>query len=489
MPELDWSNAPIQSEIKANWKSPEILVSGSLNCAKTTVGLDKEIDALLRWPGIPILLARWTQDACDTKLRPVFEEILTIRGLTWEWDAKEKRYLFPNGSIAYCFGLKAVSQIEIFNKIRGLGVCRIFIDQTEELDRSVAGELRGRLRPNLTATVTGRSFPFQLTFVANAEDYDFWLSREFPEDNHISGRTLYQLSIFDNPHAPQASIDSLVRQYPADHPKHRTLVLGRRGPNITGDPVFENLYKKESDWRQLMPRHDMPILEAFEMGTHNPTWVAAQAIHTGGMNVLGGIRGEGLILDDFFAVVDKYRRTWFPEPLVFDTCVPPMGENLKRTGQRYTMLDIIRKRMNIKPKCRDTGNAPDVRLAMVENISTYLRKRDEYGYAQIAVNNDETRFLIVNSEGVRESPFVHHALEAGAVWDDHFVSVANKEIKQMHEDDKFANAMHCIEDIELNFLAGQKSAAEKAVKRIKRLHQFDWMAKEPTDGEMSSWGI
>ena len=70
MPELDWSDMPIHQAIKADWRTPEILIEGSLGCAKTTLMLDKEIDAAFKWPGIPILLFRWSQDAVDTKLRP-----------------------------------------------------------------------------------------------------------------------------------------------------------------------------------------------------------------------------------------------------------------------------------------------------------------------------------------------------------------------------------------------------------------------------------
>ncbi len=59
---------------KKDWKTSEYLLEGSLGCGKTTLGLDKEIDALLKYPGIPSLLFRWTEDAVSTKLKPAFEE-------------------------------------------------------------------------------------------------------------------------------------------------------------------------------------------------------------------------------------------------------------------------------------------------------------------------------------------------------------------------------------------------------------------------------
>lgn len=464
MPELDWSEMPIHLAIKADWKTPELLIEGSLNCAKTTLWLDKELDALLKWPGIKSLLFRWSQDAVDTKLRPSFEELMAIRGLSASWDSKKNRYAFDNGSFAYMFGLKAVSMVEQMNKIRGLGVSRVSGDQVEEVNPAVAGELRGRLRPDLTATtIAKQTFPFQLIFVSNSEDDDFWLSREFPVDNHIKGRKVFQLSVFDNKHLPQESIDSLLRQFPDDHPRHRTMVLGRRGPRVYGLAVFDGLYRKDLHWRPTDLRHDLPIVESFEMGKHNPVWLFGQAMYAGGLSVQGGVLGLGMVLEDFIPLIEQYRRAWYPANLTVKTCVAPQGEKSQQTAGRFTGIDVLRKKANIVAQWRDNGNAPDVRLAMIENISGYLRRRNAKGDESFAVNNDTSRFLIVSKEDdMRESPFVHHAFEGGYTWDEHFVSVSNKELRHPREDDKFANVVHCIENIELNFCAGQKTAQERS---------------------------
>ncbi len=463
MPDLDWTGMPIHLAIKHDVTS-EVLIEGSLGCGKTTLGLDREIDALMKWPGIPILLFRWTEDACSTKLRPAFEELLAIRGITADWDAKQKAYTFANGSRAYMFGLKAVSAVEIFNKIRGLGVARIFGDQIEEMNPQVAGELRGRLRPDLTATMSGKRFPFQLTFVANPSDSDFWLSKEFPEDGHIKGRKLYSLSIFDNRHLPKETIESLVRAYPEDHPQFRPLVLGQRAPNVYGVPVFEGLYRKDLHWRPTAFRHDLPILESFHLGKHNPTFVCAQALYAGGLAVQGGVLALGMVLEDFVPIVDAYRRAWYPPSVPVKSCVAPQGEKTQQTTGRFTGNDVFREKAGIKVQWQDTGNAPDVRLAMIENLSSYLRRRNARGEESFAINTDPTRFLIVSqADGVRESPIVHHAFEGGAVWDAHFVSVSHKELRHIREDDKFANVLNCLSNIELNFCAGQRTAEARAL--------------------------
>ncbi len=463
MPDLSWDGMPIHQAIKADWKTPELLIEGSLGCAKTTVALDKEVDALLKWPGIPTLLFRWTEDAVATKLKTAFEEILNIRNISAGWEAKQKMYVFDNGSRAFMFGLKSVSAIEQFNKIRGLGVARIMGDQVEEMQRSVAGELRGRLRPDLTATIRGVKYPFQLTFVANPSDDEFWLSKEFPVDNHIKGRKLYSLSVFDNPHLPQETIDGLVRAYAADHPKHRTMILGQRGMSIDGDPVFEGLYRKDLHWRSLEFRMDMPVLESFEVGKHSPCWVFGQAMYSGGLAVHGGIMCPGLSLEDFIPIVQQYREAWIPKHLEIKSCISPMGEKANAASGRHTGIDVLRKKSGIIARWTDNGNAPDVRLGAIEEVAAYLRRRNSRGEESFAVNNDDTKFLIINKDGPKETPFVHHAMEAGYIWDKYFVSVANKELKQPFEDDKYANAMHAVENIQMNFCAGKRTAEERSL--------------------------
>lgn len=457
--ELEWTNAT-HLAFRNDWTTPEILLEGSLASAKTTLALDKEIDALLKYPGIPILLFRWTEDAVATKLKTAFEEILSIRSVSWDWDSKQKLYRFPNDSIAFMFGLKSVSDIEQFNKIRGLSVCRVMGDQVEEMRRSVAGELRGRLRPDLTASMMGTRYPFQLTFVANPDDQDFWLSKEFPLDNRIKGRKVYSLSVFDNPKLPQETIDGLIRQYPPDHPKHQTMVLGQRGPNVIGDPVFEGLYRKDLHWRPTPIRPDVPLWESFEFGKHNPTWVFAQPLYGVGLSVLGGIRGEGLMLEDFVPIVESYRAAWLPAHLEIQSCVSPMGGGA-HGSTRHTPLDVIHELLGVRLRSRENGNAPDVRLAMIEQMASYMRRRNPNGHEAFAVNNDDSMFLIANKEGVRESPFVHHALEGGYVWSEHFVSVQNKEIRQAIDDDKFSNVMHCVGNICLNFCQPAEARAQR----------------------------
>lgn len=471
MPELDWSDMPIHQAIKADWKTPEILIEGSLNCAKTTVWLDKEIDALLRWNGIKILLFRWLQDSVDTKLRPAFEELVDIRGLgkRFEWNSTLKRYECDNGSLAYMFGLKAVNMIEQYNKIRGLGASRVSGDQVEETPKQVGEELRGRLRPTLKESISGVFFPFQLTFVSNCEDEEFWLSKEFPLDNHIKGRKVYSLGLADNVRLPAESVESLWRTYPPEHPKHQTMVLGKRGPNITGDPVYEGLYRRDTHHRVVSYRPDATFYECFELGKHNPAWIFAQSIYAGGISFLGGVRGQEMMLEDFLRVVKEQRAKWLPFGADVKTCMSSMGSRTTMDVAGISWQETLRNAGFRNVQHRESSNSGDVVLALIEIISGLLRRRTPAGDEALAISNDQAHWLIASREGIRESPFLHIAFEAGYVWDKHYTSVANKELRQPREDDKFANIMHCVENLILNFFAGQPSDAERERKELERL--------------------
>src|SRR5689334_9113389 len=86
--------------------SAAIDIEGSLSCGKTTVCLCKELRMLKKFPGMHSLIARWTDDATNTLLRPALEQMARIEGMDLRWNEKLKYYDTDNGSRIYSFGLK-----------------------------------------------------------------------------------------------------------------------------------------------------------------------------------------------------------------------------------------------------------------------------------------------------------------------------------------------------------------------------------------------
>ena len=104
--------------------TPALDVEGALRSGKTTLALWKELNALIAHPGLHTLLARWTDDATHSILKPVWRAVLTQAGVTAKWNALEHYDQLPNGSRAYIRGLKAQDATVRYGKFRGLTLAR-----------------------------------------------------------------------------------------------------------------------------------------------------------------------------------------------------------------------------------------------------------------------------------------------------------------------------------------------------------------------------
>lgn len=456
-------------------------VEGALSSGKTIACMWDEIDALIAEPGIWILIGRWTGDATDTLLRPQFEQLCRLHDFaTWTWDDKKKFYEWPNGSRAYAFGLKTQSQDpeERFGKIRGLPVSRIYISQAEQIPEDIASELSSRMRPDIEAQARGDAYRRQLTYDANSVDDDtgpsgHWLAKKFPINNSIKGRKYFKLSLRDNAHnLPADFIEQQERNWPPEHPKHKTMILGERGFAVSGAPIYESLFDRATHVREMPATSDTALLEGFAVGKHNPTWIAATRTSSGALLLLGGLIGQGLMLEDFLPLVKQYRADWFPylQPSMLKSCIAPMGESKASDTVRMTLLQTI-KRAGFLLQTRENANAPDVQLAMIEYIGGLLRRRTATRQECIGVNSDPMRWLTVSHEGVKPLPFVAYSFEGGYVWNKHKISISHQEVRQPYEDDKYANAMHCIENIVLNFCTSAKTDDERDEEKRKALER------------------
>src|SRR6185503_3744512 len=99
-------------------------IEGALRASKTTICLWKELNALLAYPGLHTLLARWTDEAAHGILKPIWRSILEKAGLVPDWNGEGGYDLLPNGSIAYIRGLKVGEEINRYGKFRGLTLAR-----------------------------------------------------------------------------------------------------------------------------------------------------------------------------------------------------------------------------------------------------------------------------------------------------------------------------------------------------------------------------
>jgi hypothetical protein len=421
-----------------------LCVEGALRSGKTTMALHKEVRAMLRHPGTHTLLARWTEDATQSILKPIWRAILQHLGLVARWNPLEHYDELPNGSRAYIRGLKAQDAQTRYGKFRGLTLARVYIDQAEEVPQDIYLELKARLsQPGV---------PHQIVITPQAVDDRHWIAKEFPADNSIAHRRYLALSVYDNAHhLDPATIRNLEETYPIGHPKRRTLLDGLRGMNIIGDPVYGGAFNRRLHERALSFNDKLPLEEAFDFGQHHPCWIARQVDPFGAVLLLGGVQGEDLFLDDFMQIVARYRREWFGDVPTLKTCCDPAGSQANQ-GQRKTGVEILRAHYPRGHAIQylTTSNAPDVRLGLIEEIARAMRRRTSTGEEAFGI--DSTRWLMVSSRrGVLPETFLADGCEVGYVWSPLTVSVNNKPMRQPKADGWYDHAQVCLQYLQHNF--------------------------------------
>ncbi len=98
-----------------------------------------------------------------------------------------------------------------------------------------------------------------------------WIAKAFPVDNVVPSRKYIPLSVHDNAHnLPPEVIPNLNRIYPPEHPKHRTMVLGKRGLNVIGEPVYKGAFIRQRHEVACAYDPALPLDEAIDFGKHHP---------------------------------------------------------------------------------------------------------------------------------------------------------------------------------------------------------------------------
>lgn len=419
----------------------EVDVEGAIRAGKTTACLWKEHEAARTHPGIHIMLARWTDEAVWGLVVPVWNAICEQAGDRQAWNSKENRYEWPNGTKVYIRGLKSQDQTLRYSKFRGLTLARVYIDQAEEIPKDIYLEVAGRL--------SQKGFPHQITISPQAVEDAHWIALEFPEKRIDPNRRYITLSVYDNAHNLEPSvIPNLERLYPPSHAKHKTLIQGVRGLNVTGEPVYKGAFVRRIHETAAEYDRWLPLEMALDFGKHHPCVVFRQVSRLGQVRYLGGILGQQLYLDDFCDIVLRYRATWFPDPVEIKECCDPAGASDTSHGTQGAVSTL--KRKGIQPVSRPDSNSPAVRIAIVERTAAQMRRRAADREEAFVVSDSE-RWLRVSETNTVIDRFLADGFEAGYVWDEHMVSVGSKQVRKPKKDGWYEHGQNCSEYLELNF--------------------------------------
>lgn len=454
----------IHAEFLAD-ETTEIDLEGARFSGKTWACSAKVVKYCLKYPGMEWLICRYSNEDSLTFLRPVFQRVCNRMGHYPTWDAKSSCFVFQNGSIVYVGGLRAQEKLSKLSKTRGRDVAGIWNDQSEETPEEVGQELRFATRQP--------GYPHPLIFSPNPPPEDHWLADEFPDDNSIPGRKYYRLTLYDNPHCPEDKLAELERAYPPTHAAYKRLILGLRGPSVVGQPIYADAFLRELHCGPLSYDPESPLLEAFDVGRHHPVWLAAQRNYFGGFEILGGIMGKRMFIEDFTPIVEKFRAEWFPNlKSVLTCCDPPPAT--RETA--ITNVQLLRK-AGLHPRWKEHANAPDVREALIQNIASLMRRR--LGKQQaLFINSDPKRWLMASSAIIKQSKFFIDGCEATYAWDPNFISVGNKKIRQPVINEWVDGAQRCLENLVLNF--GTRETPADVERRRREQSQKTYGAPSPS---------
>lgn len=437
----------------------EVDVEGAIRSGKTTVCMWKEHSMARQYPGIGIILARWSEGNADGLLKPLWNAICTKAGDTQTWLADERCYLWPNGSRIYIIGLKAQEASQRYSKFRGKTVSRVYVDQAEEVPYDVYLELAGRL--------SQPGYDHQITISPQSVPEDHWIAQHFPDDpgKQTEHKRYYSLSIYDNQHNLHPDvIPSNERLYPPGHPKHRTLILGLRGLDVRGEPVYKGAFVRAIHEREIGYDRSLPLEMALDFGKHHPCVVFAQRSSVGQVRYLGGILGQQLYLDEFIDAVVRYRNLWFPGVTEILECCDPAGASDTSHGTAGA-VKLLRAR-GINPRWQPDANNPAVRLACIERIASQMRQRASDRSEAFVVSADPERWLRISETGATQDKFFVDGLEAGYVWDEHMVSVGSKQIRKPKKDGWYEHGMNCLEYLECNFGGAPKVKRDRPIPQV-----------------------
>lgn len=453
--------------------TPQIDLEGARYSAKTWTCCAKVLTSAKEHSGIRWLACRYSNEEAKTKIKTVLQyEVAPRMGIDLHWTEDEKAFTVPTvagDSKVFVHGLKAQSRQEELAKVRGLDMGGIWNDQSEELPQAVAEELPFGTRQ--------QGYPHQLILSPNPPAEDHFITDMFPDeclyniprDQRIfPHRAYYRLSLYDNPHCPKDKLSELEAAFPPTHAKYKSLIMGLRGPNVTGTPVYDGAFLAALHVSGVTDDPTKQLLEAFHSGQHHPVWLVAQRSHHGALHILGGVIGKRLFLEDFIPIVQDKRLEWFGPHRDFRSCCDDPRDSV--TATKLVDAEAV-KQAKIKLQWSKLSSAPDVRESVIQTLGSMMLRRTTQGQA-FQVSNDPSRFLMASRSVVKQTKMFIDALEGSYVWDQNYVSVGNRTVRQPKFDEWVTGQQRCLENMTLNFCVSRPSDADKDAKELqKRLRE------------------
>lgn len=433
-------------------------LEGGIRAQKTTALCAWIANGSIEYPGMHSFLCRYTDDALTSILKPTWRAYCQTSGIAVEWNAQEEcDVVLATGSKVFLRGLKSSDDTQRYAKLRGPTIARFGIDQAEELPSDFWPEIQGRL--------SQPGYPQQAMITPQPVNENHWIAKEFPEDQSNPNHLYIRTNCYDNRvNLGDAYIAELERIYPVGSAKRRTLLEGRRGLAVKGQPVYAGAFDRMrhvNNALQINPQ--LPLYEAWDYGHSHPCVIWMQ-LFAGRMNVLGGCMGEDLGIDQFAPIALECRTQWFPKILEVLTTGDPAGMAESSQGLPVTLKQIMADH-GIYISAVDGANRPEIRDHAIQVMTRYMTRTALDGQPAFQIHAE--RGVVVSKDGVKYIPFLADGLEAGYVWDEKARQGLTANIRKPKKDGFYDHGQNCLEYGVLAF--GPSNVTEKDEARLERL--------------------
>lgn len=470
MSEVVWRWNPKQSEALLS-QAPFLDIEGGIRAGKTTPLMAKVGTLVIEWLGIHCFLGRWTEDAMDGQLRPAWVDYARKCGIHMEWNNDESYYEIlgtrggpeNSNSRVYMKGLRTSEESAKYQKLRGLNLSFIGLDQAEEVPYDYFQELVGRM--------SQVGYPKQFWVVPQPVPRHHWIDREFPVDNRKSTHHYIRTNCYDNRHVLGDDYIKLLEDtYPEGSAERRTLLEGRRGLTMQGDAVYKGYFKRDRHERMVDMNPNLPLYQSIDFGHHHPCISWHQFHPVGRWVVLGAVMGKDMFLEDFIPAALQVRREWFGEPMTVQTTGDPAGLAASSQGVSVRVTDILSE-FGIDLSATTGANSPELRYQAIQTSAQYMRR--------IALDG-EPAFIVcprqveLSAAGADPSGFLIDGFEAGYIWDTRLVQGKGRTLRTPKKDGYYDHFQNTHEYIALAFSPAQPTqddvarAERAALKRSQR---------------------
>lgn len=421
-----------------------------------------------KYPGIQIFYSRYQEHGL-IQLRDIWSKVSVHFPdyLHATWNAKDECYDFPNGkwigdvytgSRVFLSPIKSTEHESVHSKYKGKTLAVVIIEEAAEVPHVNYLGLKERLSQSRTPDGQPCQYPLKIVLVHNCVDEDHWIAKEFPlgadgDTCTREGHRHIRADLYSNSqNLGPAVMAGYEADYPPGHTLRRTVMEGKRGVTLVGQPVYGTAFRKPIHVDQRVRYTPFyPILEGWDFGEEKPAVVWFQYLrHLAAIRVLGAVKGSELFLELFAPKVLEIRSRLFPHDAIFQSWCDPTGAT-GNGGLQFTPITLLHQLGVPARPAKDSssnrdGNDAEVRYKAIQTVAGYMLRQATDGSP--AFQMAPTCIELVREGGVvteKSSHILATAFEAGYIWDTKAPSEAAPNVRKPKKGTRYDDLMNAFE--------------------------------------------